>query len=237
MHRWDIINHFIQKKNYKSYLEIGYFKGWSFDNVKCEDKTAVDPNPSKLPKMESAPYLTIIGHSDSDKIYKLTSDDFFAEYAFVGGIKNKWDLIFIDGLHEASQVKKDIMNSLEHLSPNGTIILHDCNPPTLAHSTTGDAGGNWNGDVYKAWITFRFQYPEYETYTVDTDWGCGVIESPVNEISDTYIDGLFKGEDIRKYIESWDLFDQNRKDLLGLISVEQFKENHERTKNINLSTK
>ncbi len=35
MTRWDIINHFIKKNDYKNYLEIGYYKGWSFDAVEC----------------------------------------------------------------------------------------------------------------------------------------------------------------------------------------------------------
>ncbi len=62
MQRWDIINHFIEKNNYKKYLEIGYYKGWSFDKVICDEKTAVDPTPSKTScqvSMEYGKYMPI----------------------------------------------------------------------------------------------------------------------------------------------------------------------------------
>lgn len=239
MHRWDIINFLIRKNNYKSYLEIGYFKGWSFDNVNCDHKTAVDPNPSKDRRQETVPYGYVLGpvHDGvTDEVlspgyvYKMTSDDFFN--AKNDGVK--YDIVFIDGLHEAKQVYFDIMNSLQHLSPGGTIVLHDCNPPTLLHATTGDAGGNWNGDVYKAFVKFRFAHPEYDTYTIDTDWGCGVIHTPADEET-TYIDSLFRGEHIDNFLNDWDRFDMHRKDLLNLISVEEFiKKNHEETKDHNV---
>lgn len=58
MHRWDVINHFIKKHNYHSYLEIGYFKGWSFDNVQAPFKIAVDPNPSKTDVHTTASHNT-----------------------------------------------------------------------------------------------------------------------------------------------------------------------------------
>lgn len=225
MNRWDIINLLIRKNNYKSYLEIGYFKGWSFDQVKgVELKVAVDPNPCKTDEQVKLAYTQHESNfflGKSEIVVKSTSDDYFIHLDSMGHRARQYDLIFIDGLHESSQVEKDIKNSLNHLSPGGTIVLHDCNPPTLVHATTGDAAGNWNGDVYKAWIKFRFRYPEYESYTIDTDWGCGVIETPP-DLKSVYIDGLYGGEDYNKYINDWDLFDKNRKGLLNLVSIEEF---------------
>ena len=45
----------------------------------------------------------------------------------------KFDLIFIDGLHLANQVQKDIENSLKFIKDEGFIVLHDCNPPSEYH--------------------------------------------------------------------------------------------------------
>lgn len=233
MNRWDIINAFIEKHNYKSYLEIGYYKGWSFDNVNCLDKTAVDPNPCKTEiqqrlrsgKYIGEPFGYYLGNACT--LYKMTSDEFFAEYA--GGFI--WDIIFIDGLHEAPQVEKDIKNALKHISPKGTIVLHDCNPPKYEHTTTG-IDGCWTGDTYKAFVKFRAQHPEYESYTIDTDWGCGVIH---NYIYENFVIDI-KSEDIAPFLE-WDYFDANRKCQLGLVSPEEFKTKlDERTKNYNLPT-
>src|ERR1041385_5660253 len=160
-HRWEILNHFILKNNYKSFLEIGYYKGWNFDSVNCESKTAVDPNPCKTPEQELYTGGYVVNEKGkfplkySDGVVKMTSDEYFANIS----LDKKWDIIFIDGLHEAKQVTRDIENSLKHLNEGGVIVLHDCNPPTYEHTTTGDCGGNWNGDVYKAIIKFRMRYP------------------------------------------------------------------------------
>lgn len=222
LNRWDVINAFIEKHNYKRYLEIGYYKGWSFDQVKCQNKWAVDPNPCKFPEQEKMLYGT------TGVINKMTSDDYFVMQT-EGAV---YDIIFIDGLHEASQVEKDINNALKHLSPGGTIVLHDCNPPKYEHTTTG-IDGCWTGDTYKAFVKFRLQYPEYESFTVDTDWGCGVICN--NFIRDWTVDT--PTEEILPMLE-WEYFSVNKTYLLGLISVEEFKTKmNEGITNIDLSAK
>lgn len=230
--RWDIINHLIKKNNYKSYLEIGYYKGWSFDRVECERKIAVDPNPSKIPEQEQMSYgkeiflkQTGLGEYDSsgipvtyDLILKMTSDDFFSD---AQEEEEKYDIIFIDGLHEASQVTKDIENSLKHLSEGGTIVLHDCNPIKYEHTTTG-IDGCWTGDTYKAVLKFRDLYEgDYEFSCINVDWGVGIIQKrdfPVDFMF-SHSQGVLWG---KTWNNDWQMFDENRKGLLSLISEEEF---------------
>lgn len=217
MNRWDIINHFITKYNYKSYLEIGYFKGWSFDNVKCDFKIAVDPNPSKVPGQEQAPAGSILLDAPHG-IFKMTSNEFFEKIKEPeSGLDTmQWDIVFIDGLHEANQVLTDVFNAVKRLTPNGMIVLHDCNPPTYQHVTTGDPGGNWNGDVYKAaFVLNKMKSPTSEFYVIDTDWGMGVLR-PGNHF---YSHSLPKGWSDREW---WERFDIERSEWLNLISVEEF---------------
>ena len=224
MDRWDIINFFIEKYGYKTYLEIGYYKGWSFDRVKSKFKTAVDPNPCKFPEQEARAF--------SDKIYepegvicKLTSDQFFrnlkdaAVFTALGRNKDKieykWDVIFIDGLHEREQALRDLKNAFTHLNDNGIIIMHDCNPPKYEHTTTG-IDGCWTGDVYKAMLDVR-NSPEASAYVIDTDWGVGVVRPvPDLKLRDITSTQHFNA------ISDWDYFDQNRKELLNLIDVSTF---------------
>ena len=71
--RVEILQKIIDTKNYKSYLEIGTFKNEVFDRIKCEKKIGVDP------VMQGT--------------IRKTSDDFFLNN------KDKFDIIFIDGLH------------------------------------------------------------------------------------------------------------------------------------------
>lgn len=215
MMRWDVINSFIEKNGYKSYLELGYYKGWSFDQINCEYKCAVDPSPCKDAEQLALGQRDYIIYKEKDLaikeiVNKNTSDDFFSRLLEDA----KFDIVFIDGLHEATQVEKDIRNALRYLSPKGTIVLHDCNPPKYEHTTTG-IDGCWTGDVYKTIIKYASD-PLYNFYTVDTDWGIGVL-TPVRGM---HVNGRTS---VQKYIDNWELFDQNRKWLLNLISVEEFK--------------
>jgi hypothetical protein len=226
MQRWDIINHLIKENNYRSYLEIGYYKGWSFDLVKLShNKTAVDPNPSKTSYQESLEYGKIdhtwccdeLGLPEMNydyKVIKLTSDDYFSK------IKEDrtWDIVFIDGLHESSQVERDIQNSLKHLSEGGTIVLHDMLPPTLEHTTTGKHG-NWNGDCYKALLKFvnEDKFGRYTVRIVDTDWGCGIIQK-----STIALERMWKDDEYNKAINDFNYFQENKDKLFNIITPEEF---------------
>jgi hypothetical protein len=236
MHRWHIINHFIRKYDYKSYLEIGYFKGWSFDNVHCEHKIAVDPNPSKNEKQQNLPYGEVYMYDQVNgqgmsveftAVHKLTSDEFFGKLR----IDRKCDIIFIDGLHEAEQVKRDIDNSLAHLSPGGIIILHDMNPPKYAHTTTG-IDGCWTGDCYKAILSYGAARP-FTYYTIDTDWGVGVLR-PLKRVAEPFTDATMaamimdaRNLDYERAQQDWPYFDEHRKELMNIISVEEFLKKEE----------
>lgn len=225
MMRWDIINHLIKKNNYKSYLEIGYYKGWSFDNVNCLTKTAVDPNPSKTQHQQQMHYGNVDydwcgdGHSLPEdcfehRIFKLTSDDYFSSV----DKDRKWDIIFIDGLHEANQAMRDVKNSIDRLSKGGTIVLHDCNPPTFEHTTTG-VDGCWTGDIYKVAAKLAMQEVQVGSpanfYTVDTDWGVGVMHS----IDQKYYRNI---EVLSDYFVTWEQFEKHRKLRINLITPEEF---------------
>jgi len=233
MNRWDIINHFITKYDYKSYLEIGYFKGWSFDNVDCAHKVAVDPNPSKDIRQERMPADSIVHTfwrepdqpTKAEAIFKCTSDQYFERINEI----QKYDIVFIDGLHEASQVYRDIQNALAHLSENGTIVLHDMNPPTYQHTTTGDQGGNWNGDCYKAILRYGAAIP-FEYYTIDTDWGVGVIrplQNPGPAAGGKAFQLNMAHVNFERAQEDWDYFDNRRTELMNIISVEEFLKREE----------
>ena len=52
----------------------------------------------------------------------MTSNDFFKNN------NKQYDVIFIDGDHCAQQVRQDIFNALNALSPQGIILLHDVFP-------------------------------------------------------------------------------------------------------------
>jgi hypothetical protein len=102
----------------------------------------------------------------------------------------KFDLVFIDGLHFSEQVDRDIENSLQHLNPGGTIVLHDCNPTTEAIGTYPcQVHGPWTGDVWKAIAAWRTR-SEFDICVVDFDWGVWSLASPTEyETIDTETPG------------------------------------------------
>jgi len=197
MTRYDIINKIIESKGYKNYLEIGVRDGECFKKICCENKTGVDPFPTS-----------------NDTTHIMTSDNFFSTLSK----DTKFDIVFIDGLHLDYQVDLDIENSLNHLSENGTIVLHDCNPPTKYHASETPvfgppANGNWNGTVYLSLIKLRLYNNNLKLVTVDSDWGVGIL---TRDLSETL--NAFPSDAI-----SWDFFDFNRNEILNLITPEQFE--------------
>tara|TARA_B100000029_G_C17550692_1_gene950013 strand:- start:518 stop:1192 length:675 start_codon:yes stop_codon:yes gene_type:complete len=146
--RYTIIQNIIDRKKYKSYLEIGCFKNETFNKINVDKKIGVDP--------------------ESGGNIRSTSDDFFISN------KNKFDIIFIDGLHIYEQVKKDISNSLEVLNENGILLLHDCLPEKIRDQMVPRSHEKWNGDVWKAIVECR-TLKNIDTYTCLADQGIGVI--------------------------------------------------------------
>ena len=146
--RFEIIQNIIDFKKYKSYLEIGCDRNQSFSNINIDKRVGVDP---------------VEGGT-----HKMTSDDFFSNN------NDKFDIIFIDGLHQYEQVIKDVKNSLNCLTKNGIILLHDCLPRTLWNQVYPRINSDWNGDVWKAIVECR-TYENIDTYTCIADRGIGVI--------------------------------------------------------------
>ena len=143
-----IINKVIKEKNYRSYLEIGCDVNKNYGNIEVEKKIGVDPKTGGT--------------------HKMTSDKFFLSN------KKKFDIIFIDGLHEYHQVMRDINNSLKYLNPHGVILLHDCLPRTIWNQITPRINSDWNGDVWKSIVHCR-TLKHIDTYTFIADRGIGII--------------------------------------------------------------
>ena len=146
--RSDIIQEIINLKNFKSYLEIGCDDDVNFNKIKIDVKVGVDP---------------ISGGN-----IKKTSDEFFKNNQIF------FDCIFIDGLHEYQQVRKDIKNSLYFLKKDGVIFLHDCLPRSYFEQAIPRSQHLWTGDVWKAIVELR-TINEVDTCVGLLDMGLGVI--------------------------------------------------------------
>lgn len=194
--RTDIINELISLYDYETYLEIGLRrKADNFDKVHCSYKVAVDPN--------------------QDCEYRMTSDEFFALY----DRRREFDLVFVDGLHTKDQALRDIINALANLSPNGAIVVHDCNPTSeyLArpYAEYKASPGPWNGSVWQAIAELRMQRADLEVFTFDIDHGTAVVRRGRQE--------LFVSPQPEPDLD-YAFLEANRKSLLNLVQPHRFME-------------
>ena len=195
MNRHTILQALIDKFGYKSYLEIGTRRNWTFDKINI-DKVGVDPDPK------------------SNATYCMTSDEFFKfNLSPPHDIIKTFDLIFIDGLHHADQFMLDVLNSLDILNKGGTIVCHDCNPTTEEKQNLPFIPGTpWNGDVWKGWVTLRDTCYYEEMFVVDCDEGIGIIQDATKLSDSIFIDLTYQQ------------LEQNRTALLNLKTPEYFTE-------------
>ena len=185
--RTTILNTLIEKYSHQSYLEIGQGrKAKNFDLINCRIKIGVDP----AKRFNAA--------------YQMTSDEFFAMN------NNTFDLVFIDGLHHADQVERDIISALKVLNDNGTIVVHDCNPTTKGMQIVPRQQDVWAGDVWKTWVKLRGTRPDLKMYVVDADSGCGIIRRGTQETIK-----------LPKNL-TYTALNKNRKKFLNLVDVNSF---------------
>lgn len=206
--RYDIINYLLSTfKRSTIYLEIGVRNPEdNFNKINATTKYSVDPG---------------IEFKANPVDFKVTSDEFFKRLR-EGNFLSKdtlFDVIFIDGLHLAEQVDRDIENALEFIKEDGFIILHDCNPPTEWHAreehnyTISPAGQQWNGTTWKAFLKWRY-VPIIHSCCIDTDWGVGIISKTRH---------LALAPKTANPFYEFKVLDKNREDQLGLMEFEEFK--------------
>ena len=146
--RITIIQNIIDRNKFNSYLEIGCYNDDCFAKINVTKKIGLDP---------------FMGGN-----VRMSSDDFFNIN------KDKFDCIFIDGLHTYEQVKKDIDNSLKSINENGVIIVHDCLPESIFEQAVPRSKRRFKGDSWKAIVEMRTR-KNIDTYTCVVDEGLGVI--------------------------------------------------------------
>jgi SAM-dependent methyltransferase len=183
----ELLNLIAKKINAKIYIEIGVFNpDHNFNKIEVEEKIGVDPDPN------------------AGATACMTSDNFFSFFKKIGGHA---DLVWIDGLHHADQVKKDIENAWEVLSPGGVIAIHDCNPHKESITHVPRDSREWCGDVYKVVSNIT----DSKKFTVDFDYGCFVLRK-LSRRHDLFI--------MDREI-TWNDFDKNRQHYLHTLSIEE----------------
>lgn len=182
MNRTDVIQRIIDKKKARTYLEIGVKDGSNFFPIKAREKVAVDPNFTFSRKCRTGWTFRNLCNVAA-RYHKSTSDSYFAHKKPT----QRFDVVFIDGLHTYEQSSKDVIKSLSNLNETGVIVIHDCNPPNQASAypaesaqhaaqltaSTGTEG--WCGDVWKTICYLRSHREDLRVFVLDCDYGLGIV--------------------------------------------------------------
>ncbi|MFN8593894.1 MAG: class I SAM-dependent methyltransferase [Thermomicrobiales bacterium] len=161
MHYLDLLRRLHETLQPESYLEIGV--DWGESLLLSRSRTiAIDPAPKPPP-------ASLLGKPGM-LLAVCTSDDFFAQYqreALLGAAR--LDFAFIDGLHQFTQVVRD----LEHVERWGhrdtVIAIHDVLPRNAWEATHTFHDGFWAGDVWRIVPFLREHRPNLRCWLTAAD--------------------------------------------------------------------
>lgn len=182
----DVLNFLITKYNLENgrYLEIGVQHKVNFHGIDMSYKIGVDPDP------------------EANADFVGTSDLFFSSYDRT----IPFNLIFIDGSHEALQVERDFINAFNAIYQSFSrafVVLHDTVPELEIRTLIPRATKQWNGDCYKfACKLGKFQGIDFKTFP--QDHGVTVV----------WIDETKEGNPETPEEITWDYFQRNKARLL-----------------------
>lgn len=202
MNRTDIMNKLIKWKGFHSYLEVGVENpDLNFNRIVVDEKECVDISPN------------------AKATYTMSSDEFFATIPS----EKKYDLIFVDAMHNEEFVDRDVTNSLKHLENGGIICIHDVIPisKAVAQKKTEYDFTVWNGDVYRSVVKLPASGLNYVT-VLNNDFGLTILYDNDGKEKD-----LTKYKCAYEYEEIYndagpDKVTELGKELLHLITEDEF---------------
>lgn len=175
--------------NPRSYLEIGSASGASLALASCKS-IAIDPN-FRLG-------TEFFGSKPACLLFKMGSDEFFADNDPVAIFGRPIDLAFIDGMHLAEFLLRDFINTERCSRPNSVIVMHDCLPVDTAIARRPESYGEsrrhpgwWTGDVWKVLPILAKYRPELAVYAIDAAPTGLVLITGLNPKSTILADNYF----------------------------------------------
>lgn len=144
--------------NPRNYLEIGIATGGSLSRVPARTHVVgIDP-AFRIEQTLSAPC----------RLFRETSDDFFAARNPAELFAGPVDLAFMDGLHTFDQTFRDIVNTARYCDDKSVILVHDVLPVHEIVARRERATRFWTGDVWKVGPMISQLMPKVEMLTVPT---------------------------------------------------------------------
>jgi hypothetical protein len=217
MKRHELIQRVIDKKQARTYLEIGVQSGDTFLNIRATKKMAVDPH-FLIPWTVKLRWLRWNHSNLFNEYFEMPSDQFFRDYSAILS-RRKMDVIFVDGLHTYQQSLRDVQNSLLYLQHDGVIIIDDTNPSseTAASPVKAHEQHEWNGDVWKSIAHLRSLCSDVDVFTLDCIYGISIVTRKAPRETLGYTESEIAAltyDDLRRY----------RSEILNIRDVSYFAE-------------
>jgi hypothetical protein len=219
-----LINRIAHCRGYRSYLEIcSLTAGNRYGEI----------DQSILTHCSRLMYWKPDGHTDGMRIDFASSGlDTTECIREIRARQLHFEIILVDPWHAYDTSIRDLRDALSLLEPRGTIVVHDCLPPSEELASPVYRVGEWCGLTYKAYLDFVIARPEVEYRTVDIDYGCGVIRSrpPLaqSRASDEYDALLAQWKAIDDdFGASYRFMQEHKATLCRLQSVEDFMRDEE----------
>jgi hypothetical protein len=138
-----------------------------------------------------------------------------------------FDIALVDSWHEFEPSWRDIVEGFRLIRADGTLVVHDCLPPRPEVAAPKFVPGEWCGVSYQAYVDFISERHDLAVYTVDTDYGCGVIrklakpspEGATAAGAELLADWRSKRDDP---MEAFTFFQAHKQVLLNLITTDEF---------------
>jgi hypothetical protein len=148
----------------RTYLEIGVAAGDTLLSQPIPDYVVgIDPNPdftgATLEKMRGAKSLLLMKATSDDAFEQLHSQELMGS--------RKADMVFVDGLHHAEVVLRDIANSAQIAREAAVICIHDVFPGSDREAARDPIPEAWMGDVYKIVPFFWSHLPAVPSILVE----------------------------------------------------------------------
>lgn len=138
----------------RAYLEIGVAEGDTLALSKAPVSVGVDPGFSLRKGLTGTAYT----------VHRETSDAYFAR----PDDGQRYDLIFVDGMHHFDQALRDILNAESRAGPGAVIVVHDVLPAAKIMQTRRRHTRAWTGDVWKVLPALRRIASDLQVLVVDT---------------------------------------------------------------------
>jgi hypothetical protein len=139
------------------YCEVGCRHGHSLSLARCP-AVGIDPD-----------FTITMSLVAPTRLFRMTSDEFFAQSDVPTVLQRPIDLAFIDGMHLVEFALRDFINLERHTNPAGVIAIDDVLPQQMEHLTRERHTDIWTGDIYRLIPILRHYRPDLDVRVYDVE--------------------------------------------------------------------